>query len=837
MQSTQQNREIRDGQTPHTPAQPAAELPRRYEPSTVEPQLAAFWRERGIYDFDFDGAAEEPIYSIDTPPATVSGHLHLGHVYSYSHADFLARFWRMNGRNVFYPMGFDDNGLPTERLVEKRMGVNAAQIGRSAFIERCLAVSEEAEREYHALWRRLGLSVDWRYSYRTIDQHSRRTSQWSFLDLYRKGLAYRQDAPAIWCPQCQTAIAQAELDDITCKSAFFELAFRLEDGSILPIATTRPELLPACVAIFVHPNDARFTHLIGQQVTTPLGDRVPLLADSRADPQKGTGAVMCCTFGDTTDIDWWRDHHLPLRVIMGRDGRLTDAAGDLAGMTIAEARRRIVADLAARELLLDQRPIFHSVRAHERCDTPVEYIVTPQWFIRVLDFKDDFLAAGEQITWHPEHMGARYREWVQNLRWDWGISRQRYFGVPIPVWYCDACGEAILPDDSQLPLDPTETPPPHPCDCGCANATPERDVMDTWATSSMTPQIVGRWFSDPQLYERVFPFDLRPQAHEIIRTWAFYTIVKSHHHFGAVPWRQVAISGWGLAPEGKGKISKSRGGGPIGPDEVLAKYSADAARYWAASTGFGKDSVISEEKIQTGAKLVTKLWNVAKFGERFLRDYTPPAELPALSPVDRWLLSRAQRLLQRVTELFQGYDYAAAKSEMEGFFWRDLADNYLEMAKERLYDAANPLHEGARYTLHRTLLATIQLFAPILPYVTEAIYRGLFAPGEDTSIHRSRWPLADEAMIDEAAEATGEILIALATAVRRYKSEQNLSLGVPLAHLHLATADAALAEQLGAASADLRGVTRAREIEVTDRLDASLPALITEGPVTLAIDR
>ena len=824
-------------QAQHTPARGTSELPRRYDPSAVEPQVEAFWRERGIYDFDFEGATGKPIYAVDTPPATVSGQLHLGHVYSYTHADIIARFWRMNGRNVFYPMGFDDNGLPTERLVEKRMGITAAQVGRSAFIERCLAVSEEAEREYRALWSRLGLSVDWRYSYRTIDEYSRRTSQWSFLDLHRKGLAYRQQAPAIWCPECQTAIAQAELDDLYRESTFYELAFRLEDGAILHIATTRPELLPACVAVFVHPDDARYTTLIGQHVITPLGDRVPLLADSRVEPEKGTGAVMCCTFGDATDIDWWRDHHLPLRIIMGRDGRLIEAAGDLAGLTIGEARRRIVADLAARGLLHGQRVTAQSVRVHERCDTPVEYIVTLQWFIHVLDFKDEFLAAGEQVAWHPEHMGARYREWVQNLRWDWCISRQRFFGVPIPVWYCDICGATILPDESQLPLDPTETQPSHPCVCGSTRFTPERDVMDTWATSSMTPQIVGRWLSDPQLYERVFPFDLRPQAHEIIRTWAFYTIVKSHHHFGAVPWRQVAISGWGLAPEGAGKISKSRGGGPIAPDAVLVKYSADAARYWAASTGFGKDSIISEEKIQTGAKLVTKLWNVAKFGERFLRGYTLPAEPPALSPADRWLLSRTQRLILRVTDLFQGYDYAAAKSEIENFFWRDLADNYLEMAKERLYDAAHPLHEGARYTLHQALLATIQLFAPTLPYVTEAIYRGLFASGGDASIHRSRWPLASEALIDEAAEAAGEILIALATTVRRYKSEQNLSLGAELAHLHLATADATLAERLRASSADLRSVTRAREIEVTDRLDASLLVLTTEGPVRFALER
>ncbi|HEV2457220.1 MAG TPA: valine--tRNA ligase, partial [Ktedonobacterales bacterium] len=505
-------------------------LPKHYDPQTIEPQMQALWRERGIYDFAADG--ERPVYAIDTPPPTVSGNLHLGHVYSYSHTDFLARFWRMNGYDVFYPMGFDDNGLPTEKLVEKWRGITAPQVGRAEFIRQCLEVSEQAEQDYRALWQRLGLSIDWRYTYRTIDEQARRTSQWSFIDLYRKGLAYRQDAPAIWCPECQTAIAQAELTDIERTSTFYTLAFTLADGSTLPIATTRPELLPACVAVFVHPDDTRYAGLIGQQVTTPLGDKVPLLADAKADPAKGTGAVMCCTFGDTTDIEWWREYKLPLKIIIGRDGRLTEAAGPYAGLTPGEARRRIVADLEARGLVLGREQITQTVRAHERDDVPVEYIVTPQWFVRALDYKAELIAAGERIAWHPEHMGARYREWVENLKWDWGVSRQRYFGVPFPLWYCVACGEVLLADEDALPVDPTETAPGRACICGSTSFTPERDVMDTWATSSMSPQIVGRFLSEPALYARVFPFVLRPQAHEIIRTWAFYTILKSLHHFG-----------------------------------------------------------------------------------------------------------------------------------------------------------------------------------------------------------------------------------------------------------------------------------------------------------------
>ncbi len=759
-------------------------------------------------------------------PPRCPGKLHLGHVYSYSQADFLARFWRMNGYNVFYPMGFDDNGLPTDRYIEKLLGIRAAQVGRSAFIKLCLEVSEEAERDYKALWQRLGLSVDWDYTYRTIDDLSRRTSQLSFIDLYKKGLVYRREAPTIWCSECRTAIAQAELNDLERESEFVTLPFRLENGDILPIATTRPELLPACVAVFVHPADARYAKLVGQRVSVPLlGFDVPLLADAKADPQKGTGAVMCCTFGDATDVEWWYTHHLPLKLIIGRDGKMTAAAGELAGLSVPEARQRMIALLEEHGLLLARQAVMQTIRVHERCDTPAEYLVTQQWFIRVLDFKADLLAAGERINWHPAHMQARYRAWVENLGWDWCISRQRYFGVSFPMWYCDACGEILLADEDQLPVDPAEQQPPRACTCGSASFTPEEDVMDTWATSSMSPQIAGRWLTDPGLYERVFPMSLRTQAHEIIRTWAFDTIVKSYHHFGELPWKNIAISGWGVAAAGGGKISKSRGGGPMPPMAMIEKYSADAVRYWSASTAPGKDSIISEEKIALGSKLTTKLWNVANFSQRFLQGYEPPREpamRPAFTPTDRWLLSALQRLIQRVTEHFRQYDYAAAKSEVESFFWRNLADNYLEFAKERLYDEAHPMREGARYTLYSVLLATLKLFAPFLPYITEAIYHELFASTDGSgSIHTGRWPIADETLIDDDAESAGELLIEIATAVRRYKSEASLSLGAELQRLRLVTAEPAIADMLRAASSDITSVTRAMAIEVREQDEES----------------
>jgi valyl-tRNA synthetase len=436
-------------------------------------------------------------------------------------------------------------------------------------------------------------------------------------------------------------------------------------------------------------------------------------------------------------------------------------------------------------------------------------------------------------------MHARYREWVKNLDWDWCISRQRYYGVAFPVWYCEECGEVMLADEAELPMDPTEQSPSRPCACGGTSFRPEEDVMDTWATSSLTPQIVGKRLTTPALYERVFPFSLRPQAHEIIRTWAFYTIVKSLYHFGVLPWTDAAISGWGLAPEGAGKISKSRGGGPMAPMEMIELYSADAVRYWAASTGPGKDAIIDEEKIQMGAKLVTKLWNVARFSQRFLAEYEPQktgATIPYLSPADRWILARMQRVIRRTTEHMQRYDYAAAKGETEIFLWRDLADNYLEMVKVRLYGQQCEAREGARYALRYVLLNTLKLFAPFLPYVTEEIYQRLYSESDGTaSIHRSRWPTPDARFEDAAADAFGETLVAIATAVRRYKSERSLPLATEIAHLQLATEDARLSGLLHAAVLDIGSVTRAREIEVTAHLDTNLEAIQPDGDVEIAL--
>jgi valyl-tRNA synthetase len=795
-------------------------LPKTYSPAQSEPALQSTWQELGIYRFD--PASDRPVYSIDTPPPTVSGNLHLGHVFSYSQADFMARFFRMNGRNVFYPMGFDDNGLPTERLVEKRQGITAQQVGRQAFIERCLQVSEEAERDYRALWQRLGLSIDWRYTYRTIEPASRGIAQLAFLNLYQDSRAYRKSAPAIWCPECRTSLAQADLNDMERDSEFVTLAFTLPDGATLPIATTRPELLAACVAIFVHPADARYRALIGQTASIPIYNRsVPILADPSADPAKGTGAVMCCTFGDQTDVAWWFTYKLPLIEAIDHAGRTTAVTGELAGLPADEARSKVKELLAVRGLILGREPTRQSIRVHERCDTPVEYVMAEQWFVRILDQKAELLAAGAQVRWHPEAMGARYASWVENLNWDWCISRQRYFGVPFPLWYCAECGEIMLAEKADLPVDPLSQSPSRLCPCGSTRFTPETDVMDTWATSSLSPQICGHWLTEPELYHKVYPFSLRPQAHEIIRTWAFYTITQSHYHFNSLPWSDVLISGWGLAGEGMAKISKSRGGGPIAPMAMIEKYSSDALRYWAASTSPGKDSVISEEKIQMGVKMVTKLWNVARFSERFILE-SPSADIQAIPSeaftiADRWILARLQELIHRVTASMQAYEYAAAKSEIETFFWKDLADNYLEMAKQRLYNPGHPQHAGAVAAIRQLLLDLLKLLAPFLPYITDTIYQELFATaGGTTSVHTAAWPVFEPGLADPAALQFGETLVEVATAVRRYKSEQNLGLGSEFSRLQLTAASPESATALRSASADLSSVTRAQAIEILE---------------------
>jgi valyl-tRNA synthetase len=837
-------------------------FPQRYDAAGAERRWQDTWASTRLYEFD--PADSRPPFAIDTPPPTVSGTIHIGHVYSYVQAEAMARFWRMQGHNVYYPFGFDDNGLPTERFVEKLRGIRARDLSRPEFIATCLQVSREFEDRFESFWRGLGMSVDWRLRYSTIDPAARRISQWSFLDLYRKGLIYRAQLPNPWCVECQTAIAQAEMEDAERTTTFWTLDFGFaidtqskiqNPKSKIEIATTRPELLPACVAVFVHPEDARFTQLIGQTAIVPLfGRAVPILADATVDPSKGSGAVMCCTFGDTTDVAWWRAHDLPLIPLITRQGRLSADGGRYAGLSLAEARKRIIADMRDAGLLLAERPAEQTVRVHERCKTPLEILETQQWFIRVLDAKAALLAAGRQITWRPEYMRARYEHWVENLAWDWCISRQRFYGVPFPVWHCDKCGAIMLADEAQLPIDPSADTPPRACACGNTQLRPDPDVMDTWATSSVSPQIAARMFDDPDRYRQLSPMQLRPQAHDNIRVWAFYTIVKSLYHFGSIPWETLMISGHGLDPSGH-KISKSRANAGAGPEALIARYGADPVRYWACGGALGADRPINEDEMRQGARLITKLWNASRFiashldlagdeGRTTSDESHPIDDAPSsfgLRPsslllADRALLSWLQRLITRATHSFQSYEYAAACEVTERFFWGTLCDNYLEWVKGRLYDGLEQERNAARATLHQTLLTILKLFAPILPHITEEIYQQMYSHASSAangaafqSIHTSAWPQANPALIDEQAERAGAVLLAITSGARRFKSAHKLGLGAELAGLAIAMENEETRQMLEQSRADLRSVTRAREITFVaqpgDRFEELEPGL------------
>ena len=811
-------------------------LPPKYDFRTAEPVIQEGWSSSGVYHFDPNHPGEA--YLVDTPPPTVSGRIHVGHVFSYTQADVMIRYHRMRGRNVFYPFGFDDNGLPTEVFTENNRGVRARDVGRQAFIEACLGLSHEVEAQFERFWKRLGLSVDWRLRYSTIDPRSRRVSQAAFLQLHETGAAYRQEAPTLWCTSCRTGVAQAEIDDKEgVPSQFTTIPFGLDDGGELSIATTRPELLAACVAVFVNPGDDRFRHLVGSFATTPIfGARVPVLADAQADPNKGTGAVMCCTFGDVTDVGWWRNHQLPLKVVITPDGRMNSMAGQYEGLTLAQARARILDDLGAAGLVRAQRPIEHVVGVHERCGTAIEYLLAGQWFIRLLDRKDTWIEAGRRMRWHPDHMRARYESWIEGLNWDWNITRQRYYGGTFPVWYCRSCAHVVTATREMLPVDPQDTPPPVDACPGCGASEPgwhvaDPDVMDTWATSSLSPQICATLAEpfgvDATTFESRFrPMSLRPNAHDIIRTWDFYTIVRSIYLTGDIPWTDVLISGHALDPAGK-KISKSKLKAAEDPTAMLEQFSADAVRYWATSVRTGGDTALSEEVFRNGSRLVTKLWNAVRFASGFLEGYAPPRTTPIehLNATDRWMLARLAETTTRATESLDLYEFAAARIEVERLFWTDLCDNYLELVKARLYEGDAP---GAKYVLHHVLLAVTKLLAPYLSHVTEAVYLGAFAgvDGRD-SIHVAAWPEPDPAWSDGATAsiAAGNAILEVVEAVRRWKSERKLSVAAPLASI-VVECPSPLDEALRVAMTDLRGVTRASAIEI--RTVAAGPVTVTD---------
>ena len=757
-------------------------LDKKYNALEKEEKWLNYWKENKIYEFKPD---QRKVYSIDTPPPTVNGKIHIGHIFSYSQAEMIARYKRISGYNVFYPFGFDDNGLPSERLVEKEQGKKAHEIGRENFSKFCYETTDKYEAEFQDLFSKLGVSTDWSMHYKTVSPSTIKISQNSFLDLIEKGHCYHKESPALWCNECLTSIAQAELETKTIKTTFNYVSFEtIEDGEKFAIATTRPELMPAIVCVFVNPNDEKNKHLIGKTAHIPvINVDVPIMGDEKVAIDKGTGIVMCCTFGDQTDIEWWKKYNLPLKHIFTNDGKIIDSVPNYGGLKIKEARKQIVTDLQAGGYIVKIEELEHEVQTHERCGREVEYTVMKQWFIDIMSHKEDFLKIGNEINWYPAHMHNRYEEWVNNVAWDWCISRQRYFGVPFPVWYCKECGEPIFASKEQLPVNPlTDTPPVEKCSkCGCKEFIPESDVMDTWATSSVTP-LINMKYGEKDNYESILkPMSLRSNASEIIRTWDFYTIVKSYYHFGIRPWDNVMISGFVMANKGE-KISKSKGNSKVEPLDLIKQYSADVVRYWAASGRLGTDITYSEETLLRGKKLVNKIWNVSKLIQMHLQDYQDK-EFDDFEYVDKWILGNFIKMEKEYIKYLDNYEIGLALNILEKFFW-NFCDNYIEIVKHRLY-RPEEFGEKARYsgqkTVYMLLYKLLQDFSVFFPFITEEIYQDIYH--DMKSIHITEIKPLNYSFDNEMLN--GDLMCEIISAVRGEKSSNNLSLKTTVKELDI----------------------------------------------------
>ncbi len=763
------------------------ELSKKYQRKEVEEKVKKYWEKEEIFKFQFSG--NKPLYVVDTPPPYVSAdHLHAGHIMSYAQAEFIVRYKRMRGYDVFYPMGFDDNGLPTERFVEKKYKINKSKISKSEFIKICLKETEKGSQTYKKLWNDLGISVDWSKTYSTISPIATKVSQWSLLDLYKKKVLYRGEAPVLWCPSCRTAIAQADLEDLEEDSKMNYINFKALDGQNLLIATTRPELIPACVALYVNPDDERFKDLIGKKAIVPLFDyEVEIKTSEKVDKEKGTGIMMVSTWGDKEDLEKWQIDKLETRSLIKENGRLNELAGKYEGLKIKEARQKILEDLKKEGLLIKQEDIKHSVNVHERCGTPAEFVLSKQWFIKIADKKDVWLEYGKKLNWFPDFKVKDYELWVNSIKWDWCISRQRYYGVPFPIWYCEECGEPIFATEDELPVDPTETQPKiKKCPkCGSEKFVPEKDVMDTWATSSCTPFLLRELVNNEKLKEKMFPTSLRPNAFEIIRTWDFYSIVKSYYHFGDVPFKDVMISGHGLDDKGR-KISK-RLGNYKPSEQLIEEYGADAIRYWATGATLGQNLRFNIDEIKKGMKTTTKLWNVARFITMNEEKISLFLDDENLEFTDIWIIQEFNKTIKKVTDYFDNYSYAKARDEIDMFFWSKFADYYIEFIKYRIFGEDEKSKKTAIETASKIFLMILKMYAPILPFVTEEIYFTLFKEKDNfKSIHLSSWPekikIKTNKNIDDFDDAIKSI-----EEIRKYKSENNISLGKELEEYQLKT--------------------------------------------------
>jgi valyl-tRNA synthetase len=785
-----------------------------YDPSDVEPKWQQRWVDNGTYAYEAsaeDRTAIDPdtVFTIDTPPPTVSGSLHWGHVYGATLQDFVARFERMRGHEVYFPFGYDDNGIASERLTEDELDIRHQEYERREFQKKCREVCVNYEAEFTEKMQALGVSIDWENTYQTIEPRVQRISQQSFIDLYEQGREYRQRAPTIWCPECATAISQVETEDSERPSHFHDIEFSVvSSDKVFTISTTRPELLPACVAVFVHPDDDANHHLVGAEAEIPMfGQQVPIIEDERVDMETGSGIVMCCTFGDQTDIEWYQAHDLPLRIAIDETGTMTDEADSYAGLGSETAREAIVADLDDTGALLDRRAITHTVNVHERCDTPVEFLVTEQWYIRLLDKKEEYLEAGRSMDWFPDKMFTRYKNWIEGLQWDWAISRQRSSGIPFPVWYCADCDHPVMAESENLPVDPlSDDPSTDTCaECGHDAFVPEQDVFDTWATSSLTPLINAGWQGEREGMTRpeLYPMNMRPQGHDIISFWLFHTVVKCYEHTGEVPFDQVMINGMVL-DENRVKMSKSLGN-IVDPDSVLDQYPVDAARYWAAGSSVGDDLPYKEKGIIAGERLLQKLWNASRLVDSLATD--APTEQPDdLAELDRWLLASLDAQIEYITEKLEHREFSKARDSLRSFFWHTFCDDYLEIAKGRVRETEDA---SAQWTLRTALRRFLQLFAPVLAHATEELWAAMYADehATATSIHRSAWP---EPLGIEADIAAGERALSVVGALRKYKSDRNLALNEPLSRVRV------FGDGLDAFRTDIAGAMHVDSFELLD---------------------
>ena len=838
----------------------ARNIPDKPSLDGLEAKWDRHWEDSHVFRFDRSKTRDE-IFSIDTPPPTVSGSLHMGSVYGYVQTDTHARYRRMTGKEVFYPMGWDDNGLPTERRVQNYYGVRCdpslpydenfeapasphdppVSISRRNFVELCHILTDEDEQVFEHVWRTLGLSVDWTQTYATIDDLSQRTSQWAFLENLARGEAYSADAPVLWDVDFQTAVAQAELEEREKGGAYHKVAFHRQDGQPIHIETTRPELICSCVALVAHPDDERYQTLSGSTVTTPLfGVEVPVLAHDLADPEKGTGVAMICTFGDTTDVTWWRELDLPTRAVVEPDGRFQEETPDwlhregagaysaIAGLFANQARRKMAELLSeSGDLVGEPRQIMHPVKFYEKGDRPLEIITSRQWYIkngaRDEGLRDELLRRGNELNWVPNFMGVRFKHWVEGLNGDWLISRQRYFGVPIPLWYrLDAdgqpdYGDPIVPTRDELPIDPSSHIP-----SGYEESQRDRpggftgdpDIMDTWATSSLTPQIAGHWDDDADLWDRVFPFDIRPQGHDIIRTWLFATVVRSHFEHQTLPWHTGTINGWILDPDRK-KMSKSKGN-VVTPLDFVTKYSADGVRYWAGSGRPGTDTAFDEGQLQIGRRLAIKILNASRFALGFSEDDVPSSAIS--EAIDKSMLAGLAEDVAQATAAFEGYDYARALEVTERSFW-NWTDDYLELVKTRAY-GEGAAAASAHAALQLALSVYLRLFAPFLPFVTEEVWSWW----REGSVHRETWPEDGEFSgvtgDPEVLAMTARVL----TAVRRAKSEAKVSMRAEVASLTVVDAPEAI-EAIKAGEGDLLAAASSDSVDY-DVGDHSVEAVL-----------